>query len=438
METGPVSLTAYARLLRANRDFRLLWLAQLVSEIGDWLYSLAIYDLVLERTASAQAVASAVILQVLPQVLISPVSGVVNDRLSRRRVMIFADLARVAIVLAMLAAVTTRSLWLIYVLLFLETLMWGLFEPGRSALIPNLCAGRGETVVANSLASTTWSFNFMFGFSIGGLLTVALGYQGVFALNAFSFLASAWLLRRMRVTETHSAGRPPLGARDLVDFSPLVEGIRYVRGDARLLAILLCKAGLGFLGASWVILTIYGKSVFPLAWGGVRPQEAGLLGMSVLMGSRGVGAILGPLLAGRWAGADQRRMRQGILVAFLAIAAGYIGLAAAPTLASAMAAIILAHAGGSVIWVFSTTLLQSLAEDRFRGRVFAADYAFLVITMSVMNYLSGAAVDHGIPVQRVAMAVGVIALAPALLWRLAGMPLWRARGAASAPDHADA
>ena len=106
MTAGPVSLTAYLRLLRSNRNIRLLWFAQMVSEIGDWLYSVAIYSLLLDMTGSAKAVAMAVVLQVLPQFFIAPLAGVVNDRLSRKKVMIFADLARAVIVLGMWRAVS--------------------------------------------------------------------------------------------------------------------------------------------------------------------------------------------------------------------------------------------------------------------------------------------------------------------------------------------
>lgn len=91
MEAAPISFRAYGRLLRTNRNFRLLWMAQIVSEIGAWLYSVAIYSLILELTGSARAVAFAFVLQVLPQCLTSPAAGILNDRLSRRRIMIVSD-----------------------------------------------------------------------------------------------------------------------------------------------------------------------------------------------------------------------------------------------------------------------------------------------------------------------------------------------------------
>src|SRR5689334_14695300 len=102
VELSAISLASYARVIRGNRNFRRLWLAQLVSETGDWFYSLAIYTLLLQLTGRASSVALALVLQVLPQTFMGPTAGVVNDRVSRRRVMIISDLARMVIVLTML------------------------------------------------------------------------------------------------------------------------------------------------------------------------------------------------------------------------------------------------------------------------------------------------------------------------------------------------
>ena len=89
-----ISLESYLRLVRGNRNFRRLWLAQIVSEIGDWFYTLSIYTLLLQLTGHASSVALALVLQVLPQTLVGPTAGVVNDRLRRKQVMIAADIVR--------------------------------------------------------------------------------------------------------------------------------------------------------------------------------------------------------------------------------------------------------------------------------------------------------------------------------------------------------
>ena len=425
MSASPVSVAAYVKLVRDNRNFRLLWLAQAVSEMGDWFYSVAIYSLLLELTGSAQAVATAVVLQVLPQFVIALVAGVINDRLSRKKVMIIADLARACFVLGMLAASRFGSPWPIYILLVLQSFMWGFFEPGRSAVIPNITASKQETLVANSLASTTWSVNLALGSFIGGVIAVAFGRDAVFVLNALTFLLSAFLLRGMSFTEPHMTGARPLGLKDLADFSPVIEGVQYVVRFPRLLATLLVKAGLGFLGAHWVIIPIFGERVFPLDFGCLDPARAGMLSMSILMGSRGIGALIGPLIGGRWAGSQRRRLRLGILFGFITMAVGYTALGGAPDLFTASLTVVLAHAGSSIVWVFSTTLLHYQADDRFRGRVFSADFASLVVTMALVSYVSGAAVDSGVSVRTIAVITGLLAFVPALLWRYRAMPLWR-------------
>src|SRR5437588_9329023 len=101
-DVSRVSFLAYVRLLRGNDNFRRLWGAQVVSEIGDWFYTLAIYNLMQQLTGRAGSVALDLVLQVLPQTMVGIAAGVVNDRLRRRHVMITADLGRVVIVLSML------------------------------------------------------------------------------------------------------------------------------------------------------------------------------------------------------------------------------------------------------------------------------------------------------------------------------------------------
>jgi hypothetical protein len=226
----------------------------------------------------------------------------------------------------------------------------------------------------------------------------------------------------MKFTEPHAENKPPLSVKDLADFSPIREGIRYVWKDHALRTTIFVKAGLGFMGANWVLLPIFGERIFPIHRVDFSQRQAGMLGMSLLMACRGIGAIIGPMLSGYWAAGMEKRMRLGILFGFLAGAAGYLALGYAPGLVMACAGIILAHAGGSTLWVFSSTLLQIKTEDRFRGRVFSAEWAFSVLTMSLSSYSAGALIDRGVPAATVATATGVAVLIPAVLW---GLVMWR-------------
>jgi MFS family permease len=436
MGRGSLSLSTYWRLLKGNRNFRLLWSAQIISEIGDWLYAISIYSLLLELTGSAQAVAVAIVFQELPQCLAAPAAGVLNDRLSRRRIMIGADLMRAGIVLLMLLALSKAWLTLIYTLLFVETTMWAFFEPARSAVIPSISRGE-ELLAANTLSSSTWSVNLAVGSALGGVVAAVFGRPAVFILNAVSFLVSAALVHKLDFDEPHLASSPPWRLRDCTDFSPVLEGIRYVGRDARLLSTLLVKTGLGIMGAWWVVLPVLGERRFPVHVPGVDPERAGMLGMSVLLGARGIGSLLGPLVSGYWAGSSNRRMRVGILYGFLAGVAGYLVIGYAGAVWLAVAAVILAHAGGSTVWVFSTTLLQRQTDDRFRGRVFSSDYALMVMTMSLATYAAGSLIDRGVAPQTIATLSGFAGLVPVAAWASA-QRLWKRSAAGSLPNNGDA
>ena len=413
-----ISLSSYWRLVRGNRNFRRLWLAQIVSEIGDWFYTLSIYTLLLQLTGHASSVALALVLQVLPQTFVGPTAGVVNDRLRRKRVMIVADLVRVVVVLAMLLVRSRSTVWLVYPLLLAETTMAAFFEPARSSVIPNIAA-KGEVLIANTLSSATWSVNLLIGASVGGVVAAFFGREAVFILNALSFLASAILIAGMHFAEPHAESAAPLRPRDLVDFSPVLEGIRYVRNHRTLLPAVFAKAGELMIGPSWVIFTVLGAHEFAVHWRNVDAARGAMLGMSILLGGRGLGALVGPLISARWAGGSDRRLQLGILFGYLTIAVGYGTLGFSRTVWMASACAMLAHMGGSTVWVFSTTLLQLHTDDRFRGRVFSADLGFSMLTIAAGAFLCGRLLDAGVAARTVATWTGFVMLIPAALWALA-------------------
>jgi hypothetical protein len=204
-----------------------------------------------------------------------------------------------------------------------------------------------------------------------------------------------------------------------VEFAPILEGIRYIRRDPRLFATVFVKGGLGLLGANNVLLPILGERVFPVKLAGLDHRRAALLGMSMLMGARGAGSLLGPLIGGFWAGENHSRLRTGIFIGFVIAAAGYVSLGASTSLAIAISAVVAAHAGSSTNWVFSSTLLQIYTDDRFRGRVFSADIGICTLVMSASSYLAGAAIDLGVPPRAFAVAIGLVMLVPAAAWALA-------------------
>jgi hypothetical protein len=190
------------------------------------------------------------------------------------------------------------------------------------------------------------------------------------------------------------------------------------------MATIFVKAGIGMMGANWVILPVLGERVFPLRLAGLTAAQAGTLGMSLLLGSRGLGAIFGAVLGGNFAGSDRTRLRRTIFAAFLMAAFGYMALRWAGALGMALATLVVAHCGGSAAWTSSTTLLQELTEDRLRGRVFSAEFALSMLMLAICSFSAGLLADAGVDVRTLAFATGALMLVPAVVW-LVSSRLWR-------------
>jgi len=137
----------------------------------------------------------------------------------------------------------------------------------------------------------------------------------------------------------------------------------------------------------------------------------------VLYGARGVGAALGPITL-RWLlGQTPNALRATLGPAYFIVGGFYVALAFAPTIWAAALAVMCAHFGGSILWVFSTVLLQLEVPDRFRGRVFAAELALVTISSSVSSYWTGVQLDRaGWSPRSLSLVLGLLFMIPGAVW----------------------
>ena len=419
-------MSAQTAILRNNRNFRLLFFGQTISQLGDWFNSVAVFALLLDLTGSATAVAWMMIVQFMPMAIIGPIAGVVVDRVDRRRLMIATDLIRGVVVLGLLLVRTREQVWLAYVVMALSVSGSAFFEPARTATIPNVTS-KEELMPANALSSATWAAMLAIGASIGGLVTALAGRDIAFVINGASFFVSAWFISRTSYDSTPAAKPPLKGWLALTGIPDMVEGFTYVRQRSHVSAIMFVKAGWGLAGGVLLLLTIFGQRIFPVG-------SSTAAGIGVLYGARGIGAGLGPM-ALRWMlGQTPTTMRRAIGPAFFMVGAFYVALAAAGTLPLAALCVLLAHFGGSILWVFSTVLLQMEVPDEFRGRVFAAELALVTLTSSMSSYVTGYALDGlGWSPRALSLALGLGFVVPGVLW-LVMNARWKPAAHLEAPE----
>jgi MFS family permease len=397
----------YLNLLKTHRPFRNLWYGQVVSELGDWLNSIAIYSLILQLGGSGMAVATAMMAKLLPIFFVSPIAGVVIDRISRKKVMIVSDVLRFFIVLCFLFVEDKGDLWLVYALVVLEISMAGFFEPARSAIIPSLIP-RQHLVTANALSGSTWSVMLAFGAALGGLVVAFFGVQTAFVLDAGTFLLSAWFISRIPNSREKTAKETK--ELDKGDYKNFLEGVKYLRDQPVILAFALLKSGLAVSGGVMTLIPLYANQL-------LSSPSAVSLWIGIMYFSRGLGAAIGPVLVRKLFGDSSRVLRTAIAVGFFLGTAAYLFLANSDSLAGASVSIGLATLFGSIVWVYSSALIHLEAEDRYLGRIFSMEMGLLTLIMGISNWAVGYAVDSlGLTLGTVALWMAGLFMIPGLLW----------------------
>lgn len=404
--TQPVG---YIDLLKRNRSFRQLWLGQVVSQMGDWFDTIALYTIILNLTGSGRDVGLLLVARFVPSFFFGPLSGVVADRFSRRTIMIVTDVLRAVVVLGFLFVRRADQLWIIYVLTVLQLGLSTFFEPAKTAVIPSIVNDR-ELVAANAISSVTWSIMLTLGAAIGGVITGWFGTNAAFILDALSYLLSAWLIFNVRLPKRPPRERQKLSFAKAIGITDTIEGARYVKDRVRVFALLMVKPAWGLGGGILTLLAVFGERIFPVG-------KSAATGIGVLFAARGIGTAVGPIVARRIAGEGDRRMQITIGIAFLIGGVFYMAFGSATSFILALIVLGVAHMGGSILWVFSTVLLQRSVEDNFRGRVFAAELALLTLTMAASNYVTGELLDRfGISPRVVTIGIGLLFVVPGIIW----------------------
>ena len=183
----------YLTLLRTRPYYRYLWLASVVSMLGDWFNAIATVILVNKYTDSGTAVGALFLARSLPPFLLGPLAGVIADRFNRKWILILTDLSRAVIVLGFLFVNSPERAWLIYALSIAQFMVSAFFEPARAAIMPSVVEGNNELLLANTLSSATWSAMLAFGAAIGGFTAAVFGASTALIIDALSFLLSAGL-----------------------------------------------------------------------------------------------------------------------------------------------------------------------------------------------------------------------------------------------------
>ena len=365
-------------LLRSNRNLRLLFIAQIISYLGDWFTYVALAGLITDVTGSKLLVSMLLVAFSLPSFLMSPIAGSAVDRFDRKQILVVVSLLQAVAALGLLGAGPGR-IWIAFAAQSMISGLAAFVRPAIEAAVPNLAVDEIELGCANALFGSSWGVMLAVGASLGGAFSTVFGRRAAFIADAVSFLIAAALV--LLVRSAMQQARDHAASRRIRPLADMGEAISQARRDPVLLALLTSKAT--FAVGSGVVsqLAVLASDVF----------HGGDGARGVMIGARGVGAGFGPLLAARYVGKDLSRVLFICGVSGLGFAACYAAAAWSPVLMLSAAFVALAHLGGGAQWTLSTFGLQMRSHDAIRGRILAGDFALVTLILAITSALAGVA-----------------------------------------------
>jgi len=380
----------------SHQPLRRLLAALAVSQLGDWLYNLALVAFVYDRTHSVTWTAVTTAARVVPMVLLGPLGGLLADRYDRRRLMIASDAVRLATMLV-LAAVAATGLPILFapVLAALSTAASSVYPPAVAATVPRMVADR-DLPAATAARSMIQSAAIIAG-PAGGALLLVLGSPAVaFLLNGLSFAASAAVLLTL-----------PGGAL----FAPGGQhgGEPGIRAGAR--ALWTNRLASRLVGADILCSLLYGAQTVLLLLLGHR-LGYGDAGYGLLLAACGVGGLVGAALAARLGAV--RRPLAAVAATLLVVGTASALFAVVPWFAGALALAVLVGAGAVAVEVLTDTLLARSLDEAVLARAYGLAYPASIGGI-VLGSLVAAPLVAAVGLGGALLAVGASAVAYVLV-----------------------
>ena len=377
-----------------NRNFLMLWIGQLVSQIGDQFATIAVLMLVNNLTDSTLPLGMLALSLTIPQIIFGLLGGVFVDRWDRKTVMIVSDVVRGLAISAVLLIHRADQLYILYLAIFIMSTMGAFFYPARNAVIPNIVP-EGMLLPANTMIQSSQLLAMLFGISAAGLAVGWLGTSFAFAFDAVTFAVSALAISTIPIPPLANA---PTGSSVRAIWEQLVEGLQYIKNSTLLTNVMVITsvATLGF--GSMLIL---GLKYLDLELG-VSAQRLSFLYLFLALGMAIGGAVLNHL-----ASRIQTNITVGMCVVSLGLA--IIVFALSPNYLLVLVAVTII--GVTIVAARSMliTITQALVPDEKCGRVQSAVNMVINASTSAAMALSGALGDL-IGVQITFVTAGVITL----------------------------
>lgn len=403
-------LQPYIDLIGKNEDYRRLWLAQIISNFGDWFGILAVYALIQQYSGSELLLGLIIVVKMLSLAASSPLAGFITDRFNRRQLMILCDIMRGILVLGLILVTSKELLWLAYLITAIQMVFSAIFEPAKTSSIPNVTTPE-ELVNANILSAASWSIIFTTGMAFGGFATAYLGTDLVFIINAISYGISAIFIYRAVIPQVEMTDEEKRKNRN--PMTGIIEGFRFLKNNGSVLRPALAKGTFTMcIGALVYMLIIVAEDVLLM----------GSVGLGILYAARGIGTGIGPVLGRRLFRRESGWIRaMGLFMIFCGLMYCITSWLSSIVLMSIF--VLLAHMASGSNWVMSTVLLQRRSPDLFRGRVFSTEWLLFTLAQSVSVTVASLILEYDLlTIRECMLAFAILLIISGSFWLMKVAP----------------
>ena len=375
----------YFEFFLSNPKFRRLWAASVISLLGEWFNTIALFFLILEYSGSEFLLGILFSVRMALFAISQPFNGLLADRFSRKSLMLWANLLQVGLALSFLLVDGPEDMWWLVTVSGLMMLLHGVYVTAERAALPNI-VDEEDLITANAIDSASWSSALCIGAMLGGIVVSIWGTDMAFIIDSYTFLLSALLLIPLNFTQNIDPKMK--GPLFKTAFSNIKIGWSRIYSDKKILRIVFAKSSWNLAGAGLA-------GVFLVLAGSELTGYGAAFGFGLFFFARGLGTGIGPILA-RALFKDKSKWPSliGILVTISGFFYLLVGISLDIYLPLTVLLIIFAHSASGGNWVLSTVLTQMWVEDEVRGRVFSMDMLILGSTAALSTTIAGYLVEY--------------------------------------------
>ncbi|WP_027343611.1 MFS transporter [Hamadaea tsunoensis] len=364
-------------LLTQNRDFRRLFLSQLITLSADWFLMVPLLVLLTHLTGHGFWGGLALAVDTGVQALLLPYAGTVADRLDRKRLMVVANLVGAVAVGGLFLVRGSEAGPLAALAVGVLAVAKTFYGPAANAALPNLVPAK-DLSAAMAVAGSTWGTMTVVGSSLGGVVASVVSPYACFGVIAALLAGSALLSAGIR--QPTQAAREPEHEHPSA-WPAIREALGYLRPRPRLRSLVTVKAAVG-VGNGLLV-------AFPLL---AVHYGVGAMGVGLMYAVRGLGSLLGPFVLRRVLNRPDWLL-SGLSISMAAYGVSYLAVAVLDWFPVALLGIFIAHAAGGGNWMMSSYAIQRVVPDELRGRVGATDTMIAMLAVTASQLVAGVFVD---------------------------------------------